>query len=184
MENVNGRLKTHIDGFDRILEGGVPTGHIVLLAGTPGTMKSSLSYYMLYNHALENNVCSVYVTLEQSRESLLRQMEKMGMHTDSVKDQLNVLDLGIIRKKIVKLIGQEFRIEKDGAEIMRIYGNFVNHDYSMEVRVQQVASVHRKWVSIRDQFGISMMGPVDPRLVIGATIVIEHIMVEEERERK
>jgi KaiC/GvpD/RAD55 family RecA-like ATPase len=103
MENVNGRLKTHIEGFDRILEGGVPTGHIVLLAGTPGTMKSSLSYYMLYNHALENNVCSVYVTLEQSRESLLRQMEKMGMHTDSVKDQLNVLDLGIIRKKLKEI---------------------------------------------------------------------------------
>jgi len=101
----------------------------------------------------------------------------------TIKDYGGV-PLGIIQKKIVKLIGQEFWIEKDGIELMRIYGNFVNHDYSMEVRGQQVATVHRKWVSIRDQFGISMMGPVDPRLVIGATIVIEHIMVEEERERK
>jgi len=101
----------------------------------------------------------------------------------TIKDN-NGVPLGIIRKKIVKLIGQEFWIEKDGAEIMRIYGNFVNHDYSMEVGGQQVASVHRKWVSIRDQFGISMTGSVDPRLVVGATIVIEHIMVEEERDRK
>jgi len=101
----------------------------------------------------------------------------------TIKDY-NGVPLGTIKKKIVKLIGQEFWIEKDGAEIMRIYGNFVNHDYSMEVKGQQVASVHRKWVSIKDQFGISIMGPVDPRLVVGATIVIEHIMVEEERERK
>ena len=108
----------------------------------------------------------------------------LTLHKQFTIKDYNGVPLGIIQKKIVKLIGQEFWIEKDGIELMRIYGNFVNHDYSMEVGGQQVASVHRKWVSIRDQFGISMMGPVDPRLVIGATIVIEHIMVEEERERK
>ena len=43
------RLKTYIEGFDKILEGGIPRGHIVLVTGTPGTMKSSLSYYILYN---------------------------------------------------------------------------------------------------------------------------------------
>jgi uncharacterized protein YxjI len=101
----------------------------------------------------------------------------------TIKDN-NGVPLGVIQKKIIKLIGQEFWIEKDGTELMRIHGDFLNHDYSMEVRGGQVASVHRKWISIRDQFGISIMGPVDPRLVIGATIVIEHIMVQEERERK
>ncbi|MCK7502862.1 MAG: hypothetical protein MZV70_01345 [Desulfobacterales bacterium] len=69
------------------MEGGVPEGHLVLVAGTPGTMKSSLCYYMLYNHALESGTTSVYVTLEQSRDSLLKQMEKMGMHTDQVDGQ-------------------------------------------------------------------------------------------------
>ena len=39
----NSRLKTYIEGFDRALEGGIPQGHIVLMAGTPGTMKSSLT---------------------------------------------------------------------------------------------------------------------------------------------
>jgi len=98
--NPDQRLKTYIDGFDRILEGGVPMGHIVLVAGTPGTMKSSLSYYMLYNNVLDNNMTAVYVTLEQSRESLIRQMEKMGLKTDKVKERLHVLDLSIIRKKL------------------------------------------------------------------------------------
>jgi uncharacterized protein YxjI len=101
----------------------------------------------------------------------------------TIKDNTGV-NLGTIRKKIVKLVGREFWIERDGAELMRIYGNFLDHDYAMEVGGQQVASVHRKWVSIRDQFGISIPGSVDHRLVVGATIVIEHIMLEEERERK
>jgi KaiC/GvpD/RAD55 family RecA-like ATPase len=99
------RLKTYIEGFDRIMEGGVPEGHLVLVAGTPGTMKSSLCYYMLYNQALESGITSVYVTLEQSRESLLKQMEKMGMHTDQVKDKVHVLDMGIIRRKLKEVQG-------------------------------------------------------------------------------
>jgi KaiC/GvpD/RAD55 family RecA-like ATPase len=98
--NPDERLKTYIEGFDRVLEGGIPASHIVLVAGTPGTMKSSLSYYMLYHNVLDKDINAVYVTLEQSRESLLRQMEKMGMKTDKVKDRLHVLDLSIIRKKL------------------------------------------------------------------------------------
>lgn len=94
------RLKTYIEGFDRALEGGIPQGHIVLMAGTPGTMKSSLTYYALYNQAKENGTTCVYVTLEQSRSSLLRQMERMGMRTEDVRQNLHILDLGIIRKNL------------------------------------------------------------------------------------
>jgi KaiC/GvpD/RAD55 family RecA-like ATPase len=101
----NGRMKTYIEGFDRILEGGIPNGHIVLMSGTPGTMKSSLTYYMLYHQAKLNGTTCVYVTLEQSRNSLLRQMEKMGMRTEDVKQNFHVLDLGLIRKNLKHVNG-------------------------------------------------------------------------------
>jgi len=88
-------------------------------------------------------------------------------------------ELGTMKKKIVKLIGEEFWLEKGGVEFMRIYGNFAEHDYQMEVNRARVASVHKKWVSIRDQFGVSIAGNVDHRVVIGAVIVIEHVEVTE-----
>jgi len=97
------RLKTYIEGFDKMMEGGIPKGHLVLVTGTPGTMKSSISYYILYNQCLENSLTGVYVTLEQSRQSLLRQMEKMGMETEKVKEKLQVLDLSLIRRKLKEI---------------------------------------------------------------------------------
>jgi KaiC/GvpD/RAD55 family RecA-like ATPase len=97
------RLKTYIEGFDKMMEGGIPKGHLVLVTGTPGTMKSSISYYILYNQCLENSLTGVYVTLEQSRQSLLRQMEKMGMETEKVKENLQVLDLSLIRRKLKEI---------------------------------------------------------------------------------
>jgi len=83
-----------------MLEGGIPSGHIVLVAGAPGTMKSSISYNLLYHNVIDNGMTALYVTMEQSRESLLRQMEKMGMKTDLVVGRLHVLDLSLIRKKL------------------------------------------------------------------------------------
>ena len=88
-------------------------------------------------------------------------------------------ELGAIKKKIVKLIGEEFWVEKDGVEFMRIYGNFTEHDYQMEVNGIQVASIHKKWVTLRDTLGVSITGNVDHRVIIGAVIVIEHIEVTE-----
>jgi uncharacterized protein YxjI len=88
-------------------------------------------------------------------------------------------ELGTIKKKIVKLIGEEYWVEKNGVEFMRIYGNFTEHDYQMQVNGVQVASVHKKWVSVREQLGVSITGEADHRVVIGAVIVIEHVEVTE-----
>jgi len=88
-------------------------------------------------------------------------------------------ELGTIKKKIVKLVGQEFWVEKNGQEYMRIYGNFTEHDYQFEVERQAVASVHKKWVTLRDQVGVSITGNIDHRIIIGAVIVIEHVEVTE-----
>ncbi len=91
------------------------------------------------------------------------------------------LELGTIKRKILKLVGEEFWVEKDGVEFMRIYGNFTEHEYRMEVNGVEVASVHKKWISVRDQFEVTITGDVDHRIVLGAVIMIEHVEVTERR---
>ena len=93
------------------------------------------------------------------------------------------VELGKITKKIVKLIGEEFWVENNGVEFMRIYGNFTEHDYQMVINGVQVATVHRNWFTIRDQLEVSITGDVDHRVVLGAVIVIEHIEVTERENR-
>jgi uncharacterized protein YxjI len=101
----------------------------------------------------------------------------------SLRKQFSLYDnsgqlLGTIKKKLVKLIGQEYWVERNGVDFMRILGNFTGHDYQMEVNGVQVATVHKKWFSVRDQIGLSITGEaVDNRVVLGALIVIEHIEV-------
>ena len=97
--------KTYIRGFDEEIEGGIPQGHVVLVAGPPGTMKSSLAYSILYHNALYEGVPGVYVTMEQERESLEFQLIKMGMDPKKVGEKVRVQDLSRIRRGVEELRG-------------------------------------------------------------------------------
>ena len=88
--------KTHIKGFDKELGGGIPEGHIILIAGTPGTMKSSLSYYFLYHNVLNANANGLYLSFEQTKSSLDFQISRMGM-TKELGSKLHIIDLSRIR---------------------------------------------------------------------------------------
>ena len=42
-------------------------------------------------------------------------------------------ELGTIKRKIAKLAGEEFWIEQNGQEFMRIFGDFTEHEYQMQL---------------------------------------------------
>jgi KaiC/GvpD/RAD55 family RecA-like ATPase len=115
------RIKTYIQGFDDAIQGGVPEGHIVLIAGSAGTMKSSVSFNILYNEALQGRTC-LYLSLEQSHQSLINHCINMGYDFSKInvviiqdlanfqndlakinasqKGNLIMVDVGCVRKEI------------------------------------------------------------------------------------
>ncbi|MFQ5909459.1 MAG: RAD55 family ATPase [Thermoplasmata archaeon] len=98
--------RTFVKGLDEEIEGGIPKGHVVLLAGPPGTMKSSLAYSILFHNATRKKVRGMYFTLEQSRRSLEFQMARLNMDPKLVSDSLRVQDLSRIRKGIDEFKGR------------------------------------------------------------------------------
>src|SRR5881397_1060307 len=75
-----GRPYPHVlHGFDDKLGGGIPEGHVVLLAGEPGTMKSTIAFNMIYQNALRDGRPGTYISLEQGRENLTRHLDQMSL---------------------------------------------------------------------------------------------------------
>ncbi|MFO7991372.1 MAG: ATPase domain-containing protein [Thermoplasmata archaeon] len=97
------RVKTYVKGLDEDLQGGVPEGSIVLLGGSPGTMKSSLGFNILYNNALEEGKKGVYISLEERRDSLIKNMKGLSMDWENVSKDMSILDLGLIRSRMTEL---------------------------------------------------------------------------------
>lgn len=121
------RIKTYIQGLDKVMGGGIPQGHVVLLAGEPGSFKSSIAFNMMYNNVKNENHIACYITLEQSRESLMQQMTEMGMDLESVGNDLSIVDLALIRKNLEKLGQQSWM------QIFKTYASNLkeNIDYSI-----------------------------------------------------
>jgi len=119
----------------------------------------------------------VVINSHDGSETMRIEGKMLSMHDQfSFKDPTGS-EFAVIRKKIATLVHDQYWLEQNGKEVMRIYGDFMEHEYSMQANNQQVALVHKKWVSLADQYCISILADVDRRLVIGATIVIEHIEV-------
>src|SRR5438093_647834 len=99
-------VKTHIRGFDEdVLRGGIPQGHVVLVRGATGTMKSSLAYYVLYHNALAGSP-GLYVTLEQTAAGLLEHVAGLGLKATSVSEALPILDLSRGREYLEEMVSK------------------------------------------------------------------------------
>lgn len=126
---VKERIPTYIQGFDEKLNGGIPKGHNILILGEPGTMKSSIAFYILYKNALKSGLKGAYITLEQSREGLLDHIASMGLDFNKVKEHISLVDLSLIRKNLEKLGQQTW------AQIFKMYAQNLkkNMDYDILV---------------------------------------------------
>jgi len=73
-------LKNSIEGLDNVFETDIPQGHVVMIMGSPGGFKSAFTHNMFSNELLANpDDFGVYITLEESTESHLRNMASLGI---------------------------------------------------------------------------------------------------------
>lgn len=90
---------TFVDGFDQNIGGGIPEGSIVLISGYPGTMKSSLVLSIMHENSIKRGMKGAYISLEQSGESLIRQMSAMGIDIEN-DDNIRIVDLSSLREEL------------------------------------------------------------------------------------
>jgi len=94
------RISTGIKELDKLIEGGIPKGFLVAVTGEPGTGKTILCLHFVQK-GIEEDEPSIYITTEESRESLVRQAAQFGWDFDEAmaRGQLIVIDALMKQKK-------------------------------------------------------------------------------------
>ena len=90
------RIATGIQGFDELIEGGLPAGSTTLVAGVPGAAKTIFGLHYIYNGALKGEP-GIYISLDSPPEELKQQASRFGMDFSPMEkeDRLKVLFLNI-----------------------------------------------------------------------------------------
>jgi KaiC/GvpD/RAD55 family RecA-like ATPase len=83
-----------IEGINNIFETDVFPGAIILIRGSPGSLKSAVTYSLLSKHLMKKPEFGMYMTLEETTESHLRNMQSLGIE---VPDNILISDYSDIR---------------------------------------------------------------------------------------
>ena len=93
------RVKSGIDGMDRLVEGGFLKGDVILLAGNTGSGKTILSAQFIHEGAAKYGENGVYATFEENAETLKRNLLRFGFDLEKLESEglIKVLDLEAIK---------------------------------------------------------------------------------------
>lgn len=80
---IERRLSTGVPGLDDVLGGGLPTDHLYLIEGDPGTGKTTLALHFLLEGTRRGEK-GLYVTLSESKDELLGVARSHGWSLDGV----------------------------------------------------------------------------------------------------
>ncbi len=80
------RLPTGVKGFDELIEGGIPRGFFVAVVGEPGTGKTVFCLHYAGEGVREGDRV-IYVTTEESRESILRQASQFNIPLEEAVEE-------------------------------------------------------------------------------------------------
>jgi len=75
MQNIT---PSGVEGFDRILYGGLPKGSTVIVEGAPGTGKTTFGVQFLYYGALQCNEPGIYITFEEFPKQIYQDVMDFG----------------------------------------------------------------------------------------------------------
>jgi len=94
------RVPTGIEEFDELIENGLPKEGVFLVAGSPGTGKTTFAAQFLYEGATRLAEKGVYVCLAETRDHLLRNFNKFGWDFEKLEREgrISILDLSTTKE--------------------------------------------------------------------------------------
>jgi len=138
------KILTGIENLDLILNGGIPVGSIVIIAGSPGTGKTVLSQQILYHNARAGHSALCFTTVSEPLTKLLKYQQEFGFFDRSLfETKVHYKDIGAILKEhgaseTLKAI--ERRVEEVRPAIVVIDSFKVIHDLvESEVEIRKFA---------------------------------------------
>jgi KaiC/GvpD/RAD55 family RecA-like ATPase len=112
---------TGITGADKILgDKGIPRGHSILIAGGPGSGKTTFAIQFLYKGATEYDEPGIYISLDEDPGDVKKNMSKFGWDLDKLELQkklafINVSPVRVASSEkagLIQLGMKEFKLIK------------------------------------------------------------------------
>ncbi|MGB9636651.1 MAG: RAD55 family ATPase [Thermoplasmata archaeon] len=95
------RIKSGINGFDALCEGGIPEYSVTLVSGPAGSAKSLFGMEYIYRGARNFDEPGIFIVVEETRQNLYRAAQRYNFDFAKMEkeNKIVVLDIGEIRAR-------------------------------------------------------------------------------------
>jgi uncharacterized protein YxjI len=83
------------------------------------------------------------------------------------------LPAATIQKAMITPLRERWTIKADDIGEIAVQGNLVDHEYTFEHNGTTIAEVSKRWVRVRDTYGVEVQPGTDVPLVLVATVAID-----------
>lgn len=167
-ENVEKRILTGINEFDRVLGGGIVLGSLVLISGDPGIGKSTILLQACQTLGVDNKI--LYISGEESANQIKMRANRLGVTTSN---------LFILAQTDLNVIIEVIKAEKPDIVIIDSIQTMVLDEVSSTAgSVTQVRKCTNLLMHIAKGFDIPIfiVGHVNKDGAIAGPKVLEHIV--------
>ena len=81
------RVASGIEGLDELIEGGFERNSVILICGDAGTGKTTFALQFLYNGIVKYNEPGIFITFEESKDSLYRHVSNYGWNFEDLEKE-------------------------------------------------------------------------------------------------
>jgi uncharacterized protein YxjI len=97
----------------------------------------------------------------------------------SVRDKMEIEHDGktvaTIKKALVSPLRDRYSIEVEGGDDMDVHGNILDHEFEFERDGHKIAEVSKRWLRMRDTYGVEVKPGQDDALILACTVCIDQM---------
>jgi uncharacterized protein YxjI len=118
---------------------------------------------------------STFILESPSGDELYKIQEKKLHIRDTMEIERDGETVATIKKALITPLRDRYSIELEGGGELSAKGNIVDHEYEIESDDGKVAEISKKWLRVRDTYGIEVAPGQDDALVLAMTVCIDEM---------
>ncbi|MEM3030305.1 MAG: ATPase domain-containing protein [Candidatus Micrarchaeia archaeon] len=134
------KAKTGIPGLDELIEGGINRGSVVSVTGETGTGKTTFATQFLYKGAAEYGEPGLFISFEESKGILYRNMARFGWDLDELERKRKFVFIEYPLTEVEQFAAQE-----------NVIRNLVDTIGVERIAIDSISALALTWESEKDR---------------------------------
>lgn len=106
----------------------------------------------------------------------------------AIRDSMKILrdgkTIATVKKALISPFTDRFDVEVEGGADLKVKGDLLDHDYEIRRDGDTVATVSKRWFTIRDTYGIDIAPGQDDALILAVAVALDEMAHDPDEQKR